>query len=117
MDPFRLLQIIADLVSHSWLGLGESSFLGSAVNFFVYDTLKIGVLLVLINYIMAITRFYFPMEKVPRYLDQKALVWFGLLARRCTRSDHAILFLLINSAIYWFCRGRDPARCNLRISD
>ena len=76
MDPFRLLQIIADLVSHSWLGLGESSFLGSAVNFFVYDTLKIGVLLVLINYIMAITRFYFPMEKVRDILTRRR--WYGL---------------------------------------
>jgi uncharacterized membrane protein YraQ (UPF0718 family) len=50
--------------------------LGEAANFFVYDIIKIGLLLLLINYIMAITRYYFPMNKVKNILSKRR--WFGL---------------------------------------
>ncbi len=76
MDIFKPLQIFADLVAYNWLNLDRQSYLGSAVNFFVYDVLKIGLLLVVINYFMAITRYYFPMEKVRNILTKRR--WFGL---------------------------------------
>ena len=50
--------------------------LTDAVNFFIYDTIKIGLLLLVINYLMAITRYYFPMEKVREILTKRR--WFGL---------------------------------------
>ncbi len=52
------------------------SYLGDTLNFFIYDVIKIGLLLVVINYVMAITRFYFPMEKVRDILTKRR--WFGL---------------------------------------
>jgi uncharacterized protein len=76
MDIFRPIQLFADLATHGWLNLGKQSYLGSAVNFFIYDTIKIGLLLVIINYVMAITRYYFPMEKVRDMLTKRR--WFGL---------------------------------------
>ncbi|QQS44346.1 permease [Candidatus Roizmanbacteria bacterium] len=76
MDIFRPLQLFADLATYGWLNLGRQSYLGSAVNFFIYDVLKIGLLLVVINYFMAITRYYFPMEKVRDMLTKRR--WFGL---------------------------------------
>lgn len=75
MDIFRPVQLFADLATHGWLNLGRQSYLGSAVNFFIYDTIKIGLLLVVINYVMAITRYYFPMEKVRDMLTKRR--WFG----------------------------------------
>lgn len=54
----------------------KDSYLGSAVNFFIYDTVKIGILLISINYVMAIVRYYFPMEKARDILTKKR--WFGL---------------------------------------
>jgi len=75
MDIFYPIQIFADLVT-GFLGLATNSYLGSAVNFFIYDTIKIGILLVIVNYIMAITRYYFPLEKARDILTKKR--WFGL---------------------------------------
>lgn len=76
MDVFAPIQFFADTATYSWLGLGRSSYLGDAVFFFIYDTIKIGLLLVIINYIMAMTRYYFPMEKVRDLLTKRR--WFGL---------------------------------------
>lgn len=75
MDIFYLIQLFADIVNNA-TGLAKESYFGSAVNFFVYDTIKIGLLLVVINYVMAITRYYFPMEKARNILTKKR--WFGL---------------------------------------
>lgn len=46
-----------------------------AINFFVYDTIKIGVLLILINFVMAMTRYYFPTDKVRDLLTKRR--WYG----------------------------------------
>lgn len=76
MDIFRPIQLFADLATYGWLNLSKQSYPGSAINFFIYDVIKIGLLLVVINYIMAITRYYFPMEKVRDMLTKRR--WFGL---------------------------------------
>lgn len=75
MDIFYPIQFFADTINNL-IGLTKESYFGSAVNFFVYDTIKIGLLLIVINYIMAITRYYFPMEKARDILTKKR--WFGL---------------------------------------
>ena len=76
MDIFSPIQLFANLVTYNWFGLGNETYLGSAVNFFIYDIIKIGILLLVINYTMAITRYYFPMEKVKNILTKRR--WFGL---------------------------------------
>jgi hypothetical protein len=76
MDIFYPAQLLADTVAYRWLSLTNGSYLGSAINFFIYDTIKIGLLLVVINYFMAITRYYFPMEKVRDILTKRR--WHGL---------------------------------------
>jgi hypothetical protein len=76
MDIFSPVQILADTATYDLLGILPKSYLGDAVNFFIYDSIKIGLLLVFINYVMAITRYYFPMEKVRDLLTKRQ--WFGL---------------------------------------
>ncbi len=76
MDIFFPVQQLADQVTYGLLNIDKTSYLGSAVNFFIYDSIKIGILLVVINYVMAITRYYFPMEKVRDLLTKRR--WFGL---------------------------------------
>jgi len=76
MDIFTPIQIFADLVTYRWLRIIPHSYWGNTVNFFVYDVIKIGLLLIVINYIMAMTRYYFPMEKVRDILTKRR--WFGL---------------------------------------
>jgi len=76
MDIFYPIQILANFITQDWLNLSHDSYIGSALNFFIYDTIKIGILLVLINYLMAVTRYYFPTEKVKDILTKRR--WFGL---------------------------------------
>jgi hypothetical protein len=74
MDIFRPIQIFADFATYKWLGI-VNPYWGSTINFFIYDVIKIGLLLIVINYVMAITRYYFPMEKVRDILTKRR--WFG----------------------------------------
>lgn len=76
MSIFTPIQLFADLITYDFLKLGIETYFGSAVNFFVYATIKIGLLLLVINYVMAITRYFFPMEKVKNILTKRR--WFGL---------------------------------------
>jgi len=75
MSIFYPIQLIADIITYKLLGI-TNVYWGNTINFFIYDVIKIGLLLILINYIMAITRFYFPMEKVRDILTKRR--WFGL---------------------------------------
>ncbi len=76
MDIFYPIEFFADVAIFDWFGLAKGSYLGNAVHFFIYDAIKIGILLVAINYIMAITRYYFPLEKARDILSKKR--WFGM---------------------------------------
>jgi hypothetical protein len=76
MDIFKPIQFFADLVTYKWFHIIPHSYWGNTLNFFIYDTIKIGLLLIVINYFMAFTRYYFPMEKVRNMLLRRR--WFGL---------------------------------------
>lgn len=76
MDIFLPVQLFADLATYKWLRIIPHSYWGDTINFFIYDVIKIGLLLIFINYFMASTRYYFPMEKVRDLLLKKR--WFGL---------------------------------------
>jgi len=76
MNIFAPVQSLADVVTFQWLGITPNTYLANTVNFFVYDVIKIGLLLIVINYIMAITRYYFPMERVKDILTKRR--WYGL---------------------------------------
>jgi len=76
MDIFFPIQLFADFITYELLGVGTSTYLGDTFTFFIYDSIKIGVLLIVINYVMAITRYYFPMEKVRDLLTTRK--WYGM---------------------------------------
>jgi len=75
MDIFSPIQFLADVITYDWLGI-TNRYWGDALNFFIYDTIKIGLLLVVINYVMAITRYYLPVEKIRDILTKRN--WYGL---------------------------------------
>jgi uncharacterized membrane protein YraQ (UPF0718 family) len=76
MSIFTPIQQFADLATHQWLGIDASTYLGESVNFFIYDVIKIGLLMLLINAIVTVTEYYFPMEKVRNILTKRRL--YGL---------------------------------------
>lgn len=71
-----MIKIFADWLTYNVFGLAEHTRISDGINFFIYDTIKIGLLLIVVNYIMAITRYYFPMERARYILTKKR--WYGL---------------------------------------
>ncbi len=66
-----MLQWFADLVTYQWFNLQEGTHLADAVDFFIYDTLKIFIMLSVIIFIVAIIRSFFPPEKTRKILSYK----------------------------------------------
>ncbi len=66
-----MLKSFADYIAFSTLGLVPGSRFGEALDFFIYDTLKIFLLLTTIIYVVAIIRTSFPPEKTKCMLSHK----------------------------------------------
>ncbi len=66
-----MLKQFADYVTFTLLKLQPTSHAGDALNFFIYDTLKIFLLLTTIVFVVAIIRAYFPPEKTKKILSHK----------------------------------------------
>lgn len=71
-----MIQQLADWLIYGLLGLSADTALGSALNFFIYDSIKIVLLLFLISVIMGIVNAYFPIERLRNYLTSHRL--YGL---------------------------------------
>ena len=66
-----MIKQFADYVTYSVLELGQGTALADSVNFFIYDTLKIFLLLFTIIFAVAVLRSYFPPEKTKKILSHK----------------------------------------------
>jgi len=76
MDIFQPIQSFSDLITYNLFHLIKNSNLANSVNFFIYDSIKIIILLFIISFIMGIINFYFPVEKVKNFLSKNKL--YGL---------------------------------------
>ncbi|MCT4616909.1 MAG: permease [Candidatus Gracilibacteria bacterium] len=76
MDIFFFAQKIADFVSYNMFALAPNTHLADAVNFFIYDSIKIIILLLVITQIMTFINIILPVEKIRYFLNTKKL--YGL---------------------------------------
>ncbi len=73
---FNWIEKIAKYLVNDLFGVNPESHLSEALNFFIYDTTKILILLFIIIFLMGIVNSYFPIDKVRNYLSRKKL--YGL---------------------------------------
>ena len=73
---FDWVEQIADWLVYDIFGMVKESHLASALNFFIYDTTKILLLLFGVIFLMGIVNSYFPLDKVRNYLSRNKL--YGL---------------------------------------
>jgi len=73
---FDWLQHIVDWLIYSVFDLTHGSKIGDALNFFVFDTIKIFILLGFITILMGIINSYFPIDRVRNFLTKRK--WYGL---------------------------------------
>ncbi len=89
---FKLYELLADYLVYGLLGLEKGSHPASALHFFVYDTLKIFTLLVLVIFFISFLRSYFPLEKTRRVLSKHRAIslplagFLGVLTPFCSCS-------------------------------
>jgi uncharacterized membrane protein YraQ (UPF0718 family) len=68
---FYPLQLLADVLTYGLFRIAPNTLLASAVNFFIFDTTKIFVLLAVIIFAISFIRSYLPPEKVRAVLAHK----------------------------------------------
>ncbi|AUP80702.1 permease [Flavivirga eckloniae] len=73
---FDWIQNIANWLVYDILKMEAKNHLAEALNFFIYDTTKILMLLFVVIFLMGIVNSYFPIDKVKNYLSRHKL--YGL---------------------------------------
>lgn len=68
-----MIQRFADIVTYTLLGLDPATHWGTALNFFIYDTVKIILLLLLISTLMGIVNAYMPVERLRQAITTRRL--------------------------------------------
>ena len=68
---FYPLELFSKFITETLLKIDQSSALAKSLNFFIYDTIKIIILLSAIIFIISIIRSYFPPEKTKKYLSNQ----------------------------------------------
>lgn len=104
---FDWLQYFADWLIYETFKIGAETHLGKALNFFVYDTLKILILLSVIVFLMGIINSYFPVEKVRNFLVKKKLYgleylfasFFGAITPFCSCSSVPLFIGFVQGGI------------------
>jgi uncharacterized membrane protein YraQ (UPF0718 family) len=104
---FDWLQHFADWLIYSVFAIGKDTKLGDASNFFVFDTLKIALLLFIITTLMGIVNSYFPIEKVRNFLSRNKLYGldylfastFGVITPFCSCSSVPLFIGFVKGGI------------------
>lgn len=107
MDIFYPYEIIAKWLTFSVFNITNNLFLSDALIFFIYDTLKILTLMILITHLMSIIRYYLPLEKMRDVLVNKKLfginyllaTLFGALTPFCSCSSTPLFIGFLQARI------------------
>jgi uncharacterized membrane protein YraQ (UPF0718 family) len=104
---FNWIQYFSDWLIYSDAGVQASSHLGAALNFFVFDTLKILLLLFGITILMGIVNSYFPVDRVRNFLSRNRLYGgeylfassFGVITPFCSCSSVPLFIGFVKGGI------------------
>ncbi|MFA6427353.1 MAG: permease [Candidatus Magasanikbacteria bacterium] len=72
---FVPLELLANWLTYNIFHLTPGTHTADALNFFIFDTLKIFVLLILITHLMAVIRYFLPIQKFKTFLISRK--WYG----------------------------------------
>ena len=80
MDLFYPLQLFADWITFGLFRLTHQSSLGMSLNFFIYDSIKILILLFVIIFFVSYLRSYVSLEKMKKFLTKRFPIVGNILA-------------------------------------
>ncbi len=92
---FTRIEIITNRFTYMVLNLDVTTQRAQALNFFIYDSVKIILLLLVITLLMTLLNSYLPIEKIRDFLTKRKLFWleyffasmFGAVTPFCTCSS------------------------------
>jgi len=106
MDVFYPIQISVNWLVHSLFNLPQGSIFGEALNFFIYDSIKILILLAVIIFVVSYIRTYLAPEKVKRFLSRKfeflgnmTAATIGIFTPFCSCSAVPLFIGLVESGV------------------
>lgn len=76
MNLFYPLEYVSKYFTYNLLNISDNSYFGHALEFFIYDSIKILFLITLISFIMAIIKYYLPVERIKDVLTKRR--WYGI---------------------------------------
>ena len=101
-----MFDALANLIVYRWLGLAADSHGGAALHFFVMDTAKIFVLLVVVIYVMGLLRAMLSPERVreyvrgkPPWLARTTAVGLGAVTPFCSCSSVPLFIGFVEAGI------------------
>lgn len=86
-----MLKDFAEFTVYYLFGMSRGTRLSDALEFFIYDTIKIFFLLSVIIFIVAVVRSYFPPEKTKRILSHKREFIGNIFAMHGTLSTPGLI--------------------------
>jgi uncharacterized membrane protein YraQ (UPF0718 family) len=106
MSIFRPVQIFADWLTYSIFAMQQKSLAAEAVNFFIFDTIKIFILLSVIIFFVSLIRSFIPPERIRKILSHKYEItgnllaaFFGIITPFCTCSAIPLFLGFIEAGI------------------
>lgn len=100
-----MLLELADILIYKWAGFSPESRLGGALHFFVYDTLKIFLLLAVMIFAIGVLRTYLPQDRLKQWMSRGGL-WgnavaalFGAVTPFCSCSSIPIFISLLKAEV------------------
>lgn len=102
-----MIQKFADWLIYGLFSIEQTSRLGISLNFFVYDTIKILLLLFIISSLMGIINAYFPIDRLKNYLSTHKLYglqyvlasFFGAITPFCSCSSVPLFIGFVKGGI------------------
>ncbi len=73
---FDWIDKFADRIVYDGIGMSSGTHMADALHFFIYDSIKILLLLVIVVFLMGVVNSYFPIDRVRNYLSRNRL--YGL---------------------------------------
>lgn len=100
------IKVLADWLTYSVFSIAHNTLLAEAVNFFIFDTIKILILLAVIIFIVSIIRSFLPPEKIRGILSHKykftgniLAALFGIVTPFCTCSAVPLFLGLVEAGV------------------
>ncbi|MFW6347524.1 MAG: permease [Cyclonatronaceae bacterium] len=104
---FEWIQLLADWIIYSLAGVEEGTALGDSLTFFIYDVIKILILLYLISFFMGLVNAWFPVERIRDFINSRKLygteyffaAFFGAITPFCSCSSVPLFIGFVRGGI------------------